>query len=261
MGKWVCNLRFSEPGRNYLLETHVELRHRFDVGSSHMNDAYSEEHPPLGSDNSLASETGSGISGTARNRAVNDDLFMLMEYCAKGDEQAFADLYNKTRALMFSTAMRMVRRREWAEDIIQESYLKIWVYAQDYRPDRGSPITWMISIVRHHALDCLRRRNPEQRSDDYVELAEKIPDDGAGPDVILETNRNARALLRCLTNLSSEQRQVLTLSYVHGLSHGELARHLDQPLGTVKSWVRRALKELKGEMTRGRVDHVLRYER
>ncbi len=132
-----------------------------------------------------------------------------------------------------------------AEDIVQESYLNIWTHIQDYRAAQGAPLTWMSAIVRNRALDWVRRPSLEQGREDYAELVESLPGGGPQPDQALEAGRNASALALCLQRLSANERQVIVLAYLYGLSHSELARHLNQPRGTVKTWVRRGLHKLK----------------
>jgi RNA polymerase sigma-70 factor (ECF subfamily) len=104
----------------------------------------------------------------------------------------------------------------------------------------------MTAIVRNRALDWLRRPHQEHGREDYDLLVEALADDAPGPEQALQSERAARALAECLKRLSGNQRQSIALAYAHGLSHGELARHLQQPLGTVKTWIRRGLEKLKG---------------
>jgi RNA polymerase sigma-70 factor (ECF subfamily) len=142
-------------------------------------------------------------------------------------------------------ALRILRREDWAEEVLQESFVNIWHHVGEYSAQRSAPMTWMTAIVRNRALDWLRRPNQEHGSDDYDLLVEALADDEAGPEQALESGRTAQALAECLKRLSGSQRQSIMLAYSHGLSHGELARHLRQPLGTVKTWIRRGLEKLK----------------
>jgi RNA polymerase sigma-70 factor (ECF subfamily) len=103
-------------------------------------------------------------------------------------------------------------------------------------------MTWMTSIVRNRCLDWLRRPNPEPLADEALEALES---DAAGPLALLESGRDSAALARCLRGLEAKQRQAIALAFFDGLSHGELAQHLGQPLGTVKTWVRRGLARLR----------------
>lgn len=162
--------------------------------------------------------------------------------------EAFAELSGRTGARLYGVAMRIVRRRDWAEDILQESYLNIWTHIQDYRATYGAPLTWMTAIVRNRALDWVRRPNLEHGREDYGELVESVPGGGPQPDQALEASRNGRGLATYLQRLTGNERQAIVLAYTRGLSHSELARHLNQPQGTVKTWIRCGLHKLKRDM-------------
>ena len=180
--------------------------------------------------------------------ADNDAIADMMARSALRDQRAFRDLYRHTSAKLYAVALRIVRREDWAEEVLQESFVNIWNHIAEYAPARSAPLTWMTAIVRNRALDWLRRPNLERGDEDYDLLVEAVADDAPGPDVVLGASRDARALAECLKQLTGNQRQTIILAYSHGLSHGELAQHLKQPLGTVKTWIRRGLDRLKGCM-------------
>jgi RNA polymerase sigma-70 factor (ECF subfamily) len=180
--------------------------------------------------------------------ADNDAIADLMARAALRDQRAFRDLYRHTSAKLYAVALRIVRREDWAEEVLQESFVNIWNHTAEYSAARSAPLTWMTAIVRNRALDWLRRPNLERGDEDYDLLVEAVADDAPGPDVVLGASRDARALAECLKQLTGNQRQTIILAYSHGLSHGELAQHLKQPLGTVKTWIRRGLDRLKGCM-------------
>jgi RNA polymerase sigma-70 factor (ECF subfamily) len=173
-------------------------------------------------------------------------LAALLARCALRDQSAFAELYRTTSPKLFGIALRILRRQDWAEDVLQECYVSIWNHAADYAPAKSAPLTWMTSIVRNRCLDWLRRPHPESGSEEYDIAAEAWSDDGPGPLERLLASAEASALARCLQELDSKQRQSIALAFFHGLSHSELAAHMRQPLGTVKTWVRRGLERLKG---------------
>jgi RNA polymerase sigma-70 factor (ECF subfamily) len=177
-----------------------------------------------------------------------DVIADLMARCALRDQRAFAELYRHTSAKLYGVAVRILRREDWAQEVLQESFVNIWNHIADYSSARSAPMTWMTAIVRNRSLDWLRRPNQEHGDEDYDLLVEALPDGAPGPDVILGASRDARALSECLKQLTGNQRQTIMLAYTHGLSHGELAQHLRQPLGTVKTWIRRGLDKLKGCM-------------
>jgi len=180
--------------------------------------------------------------------ADNDAITELMARCALRDQRAFAELYRQTSAKLYGVAIRILRRQDWAEEVLQESFVNIWNHIADYSTSRSAPMTWMTAIVRNRALDWLRRPNLERGDEDYDLLVEALPDDAPGPETLLGMSRDARALADCLKQLSGNQRQTIMLAYAHGLSHGELASHLKEPLGTVKTWIRRGLDRLRGCM-------------
>lgn len=173
-----------------------------------------------------------------------EQLSALLAACARRDRDAFARLYRASSAKLFGVALRILRRDDWAEEVLQESYVNIWNHAQDYRAGLSAPMTWMTSIVRNRCLDWLRRPSKEVSDPDGV-LVENTEADGPGPLDLLSRSSDARALAECLGRLEDRQRQAIMLAFFDGLSHSELAAHLRQPLGTVKTWVRRGLARLK----------------
>lgn len=179
-----------------------------------------------------------------------DTVGELMARCALRDQRAFAELYKQTAAKLYGVALRILRREDWAEEVLQESFVNIWKHAEEYTAAKSAPMTWMTAIVRNRALDWLRRPRLEHGSDDYELLVEAVADEAPGPDALLALGRDASALAECLKELNSNQRQSIILAYMHGLSHGELAQHMRQPLGTVKTWIRRGLERLKTCMDR-----------
>ncbi len=176
----------------------------------------------------------------------NNLLHDLMARSALRDQEAFANLYRHTSPKLFGVALRILRREDWAEEVLQESFVSIWNHAEGYSSSKSAPMTWMTAIVRNRALDWLRRPNFEVGDDNYDLLLESVASEGDGPDLLVSKEREGRALAECFKQLSSNQRQSIALAYVHGLSHGELSLHLKEPLGTVKTWIRRGLERLKG---------------
>lgn len=169
----------------------------------------------------------------------------LLLATAAGDRRAFAELYAQTGGQLFGLAQRMLRNRAAAEEVIQEGYVRIWTRAGDFDPARGAALSWMVTIVRNLALDRLRRERAAVPIDSVPER-EHWADPGPDPLASAMASAEARALRRCLDQLEDGPRRVLTLAYWNGMSHEELAAHIDAPLGTVKSWIRRGLARLKG---------------
>jgi RNA polymerase sigma-70 factor, ECF subfamily len=177
-----------------------------------------------------------------RLEAVTDDLASLLAAAGRRDEKAFARLYDLTSSRMFGVALRLLRRRDWAEDVLQECYVNIWHHAAQY--SMAQPLTWMTAIVRNRCLDWLRRPQTEQPVEDESML-EAIPDDAIGPLEQLVQSAAVKSIFRCMKGLAAKERQTIALAFFHGLTHSELAQHLREPLGTVKTYVRRGLQQLK----------------
>jgi RNA polymerase sigma-70 factor, ECF subfamily len=172
-----------------------------------------------------------------------EQLANLLAASGRGEQSAFAQLYELTSARLFGVALRMMRRRDWAEEALQDAFVSIWQHAAQYNMTKSAPMTWMTTIVRNRCLDWLRRPQPEQRADDDA-LANVI-DDALGPLERLMHSAAVKSIFSCLKALTAVERQTITLAFFHGLTHSELAQHLRQPLGTVKSCVRRGLAHLK----------------
>ena len=168
-------------------------------------------------------------------------------------EAALRELYDLTSSKLYGVALRVVSNREWAEDVLQEAYLNIWRIAGDYRAALSPPMAWMGVIVRSRALD-FRRRRVSDRADAGLELDDAISETVAGnsadPMDTTQASEQAWALHECLRKLEDRQREVVSLAYLRDLSHGELAQQLKLPLGTVKTWIRRGLEQLRGCMAR-----------
>ncbi|MBF7996190.1 sigma-70 family RNA polymerase sigma factor [Rahnella laticis] len=168
----------------------------------------------------------------------------LMSAMAVGDRQAFEQLYRLTSPRLFAVALRMLRRHAWAEEVLHDSYITAWNRAGSYNPALSSPMTWLTHIVRNRAIDWMRGSdNQLDELDDDVMNSNASDDDE--PLQRLQQDSDAKILAACLAHLPAEQRQSLILAYYQGLSHGEVSSHLQQPLGTIKSWIRRALDHLK----------------
>jgi len=176
--------------------------------------------------------------------AVPEDLAALLAACARRDRDAFARLYRATSPKLFGVALRILKREDRAEEVLQDAYVNIWTHAGAYAAGLSAPMTWMTSIVRNRCLDQLRKPRAEV-SDAEGEIADATASDLEGPLALLERSSDARAIAACLKGLEPRQRQTIVLAYFDGLSHSELAAHLREPLGTVKTWVRRGLMRLK----------------
>lgn len=175
-----------------------------------------------------------------------EQLSDLLARCALRDQRAFATLYRFSSAKLFAVAVRITRRRDWAEEVLQEAFVNIWNHAAGYNPTKSAPMTWMTAIVRNRALDWLRRPREVEIAEEQEELMASIADESPGPEELLGRSLEAGKLAECMKVLTEEQRRGITLAFFYGLSHGELAEQMRKPLGTVKTWIRRGLDRLKG---------------
>jgi RNA polymerase sigma factor (sigma-70 family) len=180
-------------------------------------------------------------------------LMELLDRIAVRDEAALKALYEHVSSKLYGLAVRVVGNREWAEDVLQEAFMTIWRVAADYRASLSPPMAWLGLIVRSRGLDFLRRRTADrsgvtQELDEV--LAETLEGDAPNPMDTTQASQQAWALHQCMTRLDMRQREVVSLAYLRDLSHSELAEQLKLPLGTVKTWIRRGLEQLRVCMAR-----------
>lgn len=175
-------------------------------------------------------------------------LVDLLDQVSTGSHQALKRLYELTSGRLYGLALRVVREPQWAEDALQDTFLNIWRSAKDYRASLSPPMAWLGLMVRSRALDVLRRQNTEglkltQALDE--DLQDTLESDMPDPMQLNLASQQAQALHVCLTRLENKQREVVSLAYLRDLSHAELAVQLKLPLGTVKTWIRRGLDQLR----------------
>jgi len=169
-------------------------------------------------------------------------LLPLIRATSGGDALAFEQLYQRTAARMFAVSLKLLRRRDWAEDVLQDAYVRIWHRAGDYHTERGSVLTWMFSILRYRAIDQLRAT---RRESPYDAAVDEPADDAPGPQQMSIAIDDRRLLMHCMGTLSEDHRRSVMLAFFEGLTHEQLTDRLSVPLGTVKSWVRRGLMALR----------------
>jgi RNA polymerase sigma factor (sigma-70 family) len=187
---------------------------------------------------------------TLPNQNTHDlELIGLLAKVAEHDQTALKKLYDLSCARLYSLALKIVGRTEWAEDVLQESFLTVWRSARDYKAGLSPPLAWLGLIVRSRALDLLRKQKSQRDESTTVELSSELADTMAGPDNDPIRNhmasQEALSLHQCLSRLQQKQRTVISMAYLRDLSHSELASSLNLPLGTVKTWIRRGLDQLR----------------
>ena len=179
-----------------------------------------------------------------RSEPTPDVLAALLERVAGEDAAALRGLYELTSSKLFGLALRILVKREWAEEVLQDSFINIWRFAGDYRRGLSAPMTWMAAIVRNRALDHLRRVNSAEIEWSET-LDDLLPAGGPDPSDSALLSQHAKQLALCMQGLDPNQRQAVSLAYLRDQSHSEVALSLKVPLGTVKSWIRRGLEKLK----------------
>jgi RNA polymerase sigma-70 factor (ECF subfamily) len=185
---------------------------------------------------------------TQDNTTHTEQLYRLLSQSALGDRIAFQQLYDLTSPKLYALCLRILVRRDLAEEALQEAFINIWHHAQNYRPDKSAVMTWLTTIVRNKAFDVLRQ-HPTEADETQDEVLLNLFSPESGPMEQLASKHESDALQRCMQVLSPLQRQAIALCYFHGFTHEQLAAHLTQPLGSIKTWVRRGLISLKACLT------------
>ncbi|MGH8456338.1 MAG: sigma-70 family RNA polymerase sigma factor [Stenotrophobium sp.] len=175
-----------------------------------------------------------------------EHLTQLLAATAAGDQRAFRELYTSSSSQLFGLLIRILKRRDWAEEALQDCFLKIWQKAATYEPGKGAPLTWLMTVARYRALDLLRMKRPEvEMPEEGEEPPYSMADATESPEDRAVESEGMGRLENCMKGLQEEQRQSVLLAYYEGYTHQELAERLRAPLGTVKSWVRRGLARLR----------------
>jgi len=190
-------------------------------------------------------------SGKSPERNVR--LAALLARVALGDQAAFAELDALTSSHLYGVAVRILKDGALAEKVLQEAFVSVWHHAGSYDAAKSQPSTWLAAVIRNRCLDLIRRRELDtvtMTTDDDEGREFDLPSGDPTPVEMLLAGADARAVRDCVDALDAGPKQAIALAFYQGLSHAELADHLRQPLGTVKSWVRRALERLKGCLDR-----------
>jgi len=179
--------------------------------------------------------------------ADGNELDDLLRRCARQDAAALQALYARAAPRLLAILVRMLGTRALAEDALQDAFIRIWQQAGQFDRSKGRAMAWMVAIARNRAIDLQRARRPTVLLD-AAELAEAEQLRVEGPGENLEFDAAYEALRRCLELLGAAPRQCLLLAYQRGLTQERIALAIGQPLGTVKSWVRRGLQSLRACM-------------
>jgi RNA polymerase sigma-70 factor (ECF subfamily) len=186
----------------------------------------------------------SGEAAATTEPATGADLADLLRRSARGDEDAFAALYDATSRRLFGLVLRIVRDHAMSEEVTQEVYLDVWRHCARFDPQRGSALSWLMTIAHRTAVDRVRASEASRRRDDaHATATQEVEFDTTAEtaQAFLEAQRVRRAL----TTLTDAQRSAVELAYLGGYTHTEVARLLDLPLGTAKTRIRDGLIRLR----------------
>lgn len=165
---------------------------------------------------------------------------------ARQDRAAMRDVYRATSGKLYGVILRVVRDEGEAEEVLQEVYLTVWKRAAAYDPDKASPITWLVAIARNRAIDRLRASGSKVvRASGPLDGAMELPDLAPDAEAALGQSEDSRRLKTCLDGLEPDHAGLIRRAFFGGLSYAELAEAAGRPLGTVKTWIRKGLMNLK----------------
>jgi RNA polymerase sigma-70 factor (ECF subfamily) len=183
--------------------------------------------------------------GVQTDRSTDGEVAGLLAACARQDRDAFRRLYAQTAPQLLACLIGILRQRALAEDALQDVFVQVWKRAAQYEAGRGSAWGWLIAIARYRAIDLKRRESRQPMG--TVDGLDEIPSEDAAfePARLGFGEQASRLLAQCLGALQPRQRECIVLAFQGGLSHAEVASEIDEPLGSVKSWIRRGLTALK----------------
>jgi len=202
---------------------------------------------PISSDDSTSPQGGLERAPEPGAGSTSGDLARLLRLSGRGDEQAFAELYDATSARAYGLAVRVVRDPSQAEEVAQEAFLEIWRTASRFDADKGSAVSWILTLVHRKAVDRVRSAEASTRRDTtYHQGSQSVEHDSTAEAA--QASMEARRVRQAMDSLTQVQREALELAYFKGYTHTEVAKMLDLPVGTAKTRIRDGLIRLRDTM-------------
>ncbi|WP_375173748.1 sigma-70 family RNA polymerase sigma factor [Pseudooceanicola sp.] len=173
---------------------------------------------------------------------TRQEIEILIDKVAAGDREAFGLLYSHTSAKLFGTVLRILRTEAETEEAVQEIYVKVWRNAGRYRAGGTSPMTWLITIARNHAIDRLRAR---RAAGGGLDEAEAVADETPGPEALAMASSDRTRIVDCFGRLPLDRAEAVRRAYLEGDTYADLASRFEVPLNTMRTWLRRSLLTLR----------------
>lgn len=184
--------------------------------------------------------------GMQETETVSDAA--LMEQLVRREEGALRLLYDRYGRVVYSLVLRITRHAPAAEEIVQDVFLQLWRNAHRYEAARGRLEPWLFTLARNRALDSLRLKSEKQRKrEDALELSFASAA-GFDAETMVDSRRRAERVRQQMNGLPEKARKCIELAFFDGMTHSEIAQALDEPLGTVKSWIRTGLMQLRAAL-------------
>lgn len=196
---------------------------------------------------STGEESVAAVEASVVPTTREQDWTAVIKRIAEGDQSALTEFYDATNRLAFGLVLRVLNDRSAAEEVLLDVYMQVWRQAARYDTTRGTPLSWLLTIARSRAIDRLRSGKHE-RQNEPIEAADRLLTLVPSPQDMTVAAERQELVRSALNTLSPEQREVIELAYYLGMSHGEIAAKLNQPLGTVKTRMRLGMMKLREKL-------------
>jgi len=190
----------------------------------------------------------SSNSKTIPDKYTEDEreISQLIISISRGNEESLERLYERTSSLVFGLILKILSDRQEAEEVLADVYLQIWEKASTYGPSRSKPVSWILMISRSRSIDKLR--SGSKRRSLTQEIDDSFTDKDNNPETNSIADEKRTIIQKAMKELSDNQKEAIELAYYFGMSQSEIAQEMDQPLGTVKSWIRFGMKKLREQI-------------